>query len=241
MESFAWSKFWKHQQRSFHAIMKVSTTFFARQIKDSFEIKSGAEVLDYGCGPGFLSNCLASEGIDITGADINSSYLNEAKQNHPNGLFIHITTDPERNREILKQHLDERKFDYIIVLSLTQYFRDTSDVGQLIKMLLFFLKENGKMIIADVVDHHTSSVTDAFALFLHCIRIGKVTDFFKFIFYLVFSDYRKLTKDFDLLKLPEETIVGFANTNSLLCKRIKGLTIHPSRGTYVLTRKINPT
>jgi 2-polyprenyl-3-methyl-5-hydroxy-6-metoxy-1,4-benzoquinol methylase len=191
MESFAWSKFWKSQQRSFHEIMSVSTTFFARQIKDFFEMRAGAEVLDYGCGPGFLSNCLASDGIQITGADINSSYLNEAKQNHPNALFIQITTDPERNREILEQHLNEIKFDYIIVLSLTQYFRDISDVGQLIKMLLFFLKENGKILIADVVDNNTSSISDALALSVYCMRTGKTIAFFKFIFYLLFSDYRK--------------------------------------------------
>jgi 2-polyprenyl-3-methyl-5-hydroxy-6-metoxy-1,4-benzoquinol methylase len=237
MESSAWSKFWKNQQRSFHEIMNVSTTFFANQIKNLFKLKPGDKILDYGCGPGFLSNCLTLDCGEITGADINVSYLNEARQNHPGELYIQITIDPVRNREILSEQLHQRRFDYIIVLSLTQYFSDVSDVRNLVNTLVLFLKENGKILIADVVDHKTSSIRDAIALFLHCVRIGKTIAFGKFIFYLLFSDYRKLTRDLDLLKITEAEITGFANSNSLVCKRIEGLTIHPSRNSYLLMRK----
>ena len=144
MESFGWVRFWKEQHKAFHDVMKISTIYFARTIEDYFGIKRGDEILDYGCGPGFLFDYLESKEVQLTGADISALFIEEGKKNHPDALFINITTDSESNKRILNDHIGSKRFDYIILLSLVQYFRNIEELEKVIKMLTSFLENQRK-------------------------------------------------------------------------------------------------
>jgi hypothetical protein len=92
-----------------------------------------------------------------------------------------------------------------------------------------------KLIIADVLDENTSSMKDAFALFIHCIKKGRIGAFVGFIAYLVFSDYRTISKQNKLLQVPEQAIRDMAKRNQLQCEKVKGLTLQISRSNYILS------
>jgi 2-polyprenyl-3-methyl-5-hydroxy-6-metoxy-1,4-benzoquinol methylase len=95
--------------------MKVSTSYFARQFIEKFNIKSSHEIFDYGCGPGFLADSLESYQVRTTGADINPSYVEQCRRNHPQSKTFLITADPESNQKILNENLDGKKFDFIVL------------------------------------------------------------------------------------------------------------------------------
>jgi 2-polyprenyl-3-methyl-5-hydroxy-6-metoxy-1,4-benzoquinol methylase len=228
-----WNGFWENQKESFGEIMRINTSHFASRVSKEFLLQS-SNVLDYGCGPGFLADSLKSKGITFTGVDINPYYLEKAKIKHPESSFFAITTDPEKNAPLFIQHFKNEKFDFIVCLSIFQYFPSKEAVQQVIASLLPFLNSDGKVIIADIVDEKTSSWRDASALFYHCLIKNKLGLFVRFISYLLFSDYNKLSKDLALLKLSSDNISEISSNLNLNFKRMDGLTIHPTRTNYVL-------
>lgn len=86
MSSFGWDRFWK-EKRSFHAITKISTAFFASQIERKYHLKPGDDILDFGCGPGFLAGTLAEKNIAVTGLDINEFFISACRKNM---LLLHL-------------------------------------------------------------------------------------------------------------------------------------------------------
>ena len=237
MSSTTWDKFWKDQRQSFYAAMKIATGYFVTQLEKLYQLKPTSAIFDYGCGPGFVADSLADKSIQITGADINEFFIEECRKNHPASLFMVITTDISTNKKILDEQLKEKRFDYILLLSVAQYFKNTGELEELIRMLRFYMKENGKIIVADVIDENTSSIRDALSLLLHYIKIGKVPTFFRFMFYLMFSNYRKISGKMPLLKISEQSIRNIAANNSLEYEKVKGLTIQPTRSNYILSNK----
>jgi len=236
MNSFEWGSFWKEKQ-SFHAITKISTAFFASQIEKKYHLKPGDDILDFGCGPGFIAETLAVKNISITGVDINEFFISACRKKYAASSFIHITTDIAVNKKILNEQLKERKFDLIIFLGVAQYLNSINEVEEIIKMLLLYIKEPGKIIVGDVIDENTSSFKDACSLSFHFIKKGKIAAFIRFVFFMLFSNYRNILKEAQMLKVPEQSICKMAENNLLDYQKVDGLSIHPSRSSYVLSKK----
>jgi 2-polyprenyl-3-methyl-5-hydroxy-6-metoxy-1,4-benzoquinol methylase len=233
-----WDNFWKGQRRrdSFGEIMRVNTDYFGKQLQRVFGLKASDRILDYGCGPGFLVDYLAKRAIPLTGADINDFFIAQCREHHPGTLFIAITTDPEANRGILRQQLGDRRFDYIVLLSIAQYFKDLPTLERVAQMLGEFLAPGGRIIIADALDEKTSAASDALSLLRHCIMRGQVVRFVRFILYVLFSDYRSISKNTQLLQIPETAIRKIAERSALHFEKVNGLTIHATRTNYVLSK-----
>lgn len=238
MSSTGWDKFWKDQRQSFYAVMKIATGYFVTQLQKLYQLKPTDAIFDYGCGPGFVADSLADKNIRITGADINEFFIGECRKNHPASLFILITTDVAANKKILEEQLKDRKFDFIILLSVAQYLNNVSDLEALIGLLRTYMNESSRLIVADVLDEHTSSMRDAFALFMHCIKKGRIGAFVGFMSYLMFSSYRTISKQNKLLQVPEQAMRDMAKRNELQCEKVKGLTLQISRSNYILSKKV---
>lgn len=231
-----WDNFWKDQKRSFYAVMKISTGYFTRQLIQKKYIQPGDALLDFGCGPGFVADDLAGYGIHLTGLDINAFFIEECRKNHPAFSFIHITTDPSTNKDILKSMLGPARFNRILLLSVVQYLKSTDDLNRIIQLLALYLEQDGQIFVADVIDSTTSSVRDAWALFKYCLRKGRLGAFTGFIAYLLFSDYRQLSKNMQLLQISPQAMQEIAASNGLQCREVPGLTVHPTRKNYLLYR-----
>jgi len=168
MNSFGWDNFWRDQKQSFNTVMKIGTTFFAIQLERQFQLKPTDQILDYGCGPAFLADYLIPKNISVTGADINKSFITESQKHHPSCLFINITADAKTNKKILHDHLGTKQFDFIILLSIIQYFKNNNELEDVIRLLRYYLKKEGSLILADVL---TKIPLLSRTLFLYCFTV----------------------------------------------------------------------
>ena len=57
--------------------------------------------------------------------------------------------------------------------------------------------------------------------------------------YLFYSNYRIVAKDVKLMEYSEDTMNRIATRCSLNCSKVKHLTIHPTRLSYILSKKDN--
>jgi 2-polyprenyl-3-methyl-5-hydroxy-6-metoxy-1,4-benzoquinol methylase len=140
----SWAAFWKNQAHSFDEVMKVSTSYFARRFIEKFKISPTDELFDYGCGPGFLADSLATFNIKITGADINPSFVEQCKKNHPQSDTFLITADPNANQDILNEKLKGKKFDFIILLSISQYLENVDALESIIGIVETISQRTGE-------------------------------------------------------------------------------------------------
>lgn len=235
MGSTGWDNFWKGQRKSFYAVMKLATSFFVLKIEKLYHLKPADGIFDYGCGPGFVADSLANKKIRVAGADINDFFIEECRKNHPDSLFMLITTDITTNKKILEEQLQGRKFDYILFLSVTQYLKSISELEDIIKLLSVYMKEKGMIIVSDVLDDNTNNKKDVLTLFIHCIKKGRIGAFIGFISYLMFSDYRTISKQVKLLHVSEQAMRDLANRNNLSCEKVHGLTLQKTRSNYILS------
>lgn len=235
MGATGWDNFWKGQRKSFYAVMKMATSYFVLKIEKLYHLKPADDIFDYGCGPGFVADSLAPKKIRVTGADINEFFIDECRKNHPDSLFAVITTDATINKKILAEQLQVKQFDYILFLSVTQYLKSISELEDIIKLLSVYLKEKGMIIVSDVLDENTSNRKDVLTLFLHCIKKGRIGAFIGFIFYLMFSNYRTVSKQAKLLRVPEQAMRDLASRNNLSCEKVHGLTLQKTRANYILS------
>jgi 2-polyprenyl-3-methyl-5-hydroxy-6-metoxy-1,4-benzoquinol methylase len=235
MGSTGWDNFWKGQRKSFYAVMKLATSYFVLKIEKLYHLKPTDDILDYGCGPGFVADSLAPKNIRITGADINEFFISECRKNHPDSLFALITTDTTINKKILAEQLQGKQFDYLLFLSVTQYLKSISELEDIIKLLSVYMKEKGMIIVSDVLDENTSNKKDVLTLFLHCLKKGRIGAFVGFMFYLLFSNYRTVSKQAKLLRVPEQAMRDLAARNNLSCEKVYGLTLQKTRANYILS------
>ena len=109
-------------------------------IKESKEKK----ILDVGVGTGLLTYELYKKGGQIYGIDFSEKMLELAKQKMPKGKFYCYDI-----KSGLPKDLDRVKFDYIVSSYVVHHLDDEEKVNFILK-LKGILKENGKIIIADI-------------------------------------------------------------------------------------------
>lgn len=230
-----WSGFWKTEGEAFSSIMKINTHYFALQLTRRLGVRTTDEILDYGCGPGLLADVLIPDGFHVQGVDINDFFIAECKRKYPDHNFLTISTELLTTDQSLLEVFGEKRFDRIILLSILQYFKDHEEIELLLRMLRKYIKPGGTIILADIIDERTSSIRDLISLVYRSLITGKIVPLFRFVSYLLFSNYRKISRSRPLLTLPPEIVHTIASRSSLSVEPVDGLTIHASRTNYVLT------
>jgi 2-polyprenyl-3-methyl-5-hydroxy-6-metoxy-1,4-benzoquinol methylase len=229
-----WVSFWKDHEDSSWLVVEVSTSVAAIRLMRKFEIGSGHEVLDFGCGPGFLCDLLWRQGVTIVGADINAATIASNRLRYPNVPFVVISESLETTGETFNREFGSREFDHIILLSVVQYLPNLDDLNGLIGLLGTFLKSGGQLIIADVIDSSTSPAIDAMAAFFHAAKRGKLGGFLAFARQLTGRNYRSVASGQKLLKVESADMERIANQHGLKLSIHRNLTVHPTRRTYSL-------
>jgi len=102
------------------------------------------KILDVGVGTGLLTYELYKKGGHIYGIDFSERMLGLAKQKMPKGKFYCYDI-----KYGLLKDLDGVKFDYIVSSYVIHHLNDEEKVNFILK-LKGILKENGKIIIADI-------------------------------------------------------------------------------------------
>ena len=77
-----------------------------RLIRDAIERTKHRKILDFGCGAGWLSKILSSEGYDVTGIDVSASLIRSARESCSKDSFI--------VGDCMKLPFDDGVFDWIV-------------------------------------------------------------------------------------------------------------------------------
>eukprot|EP00128_Syssomonas_multiformis_P011406 Colp12_sorted_trinity150504_noHs@29350 len=110
---------------------------------------NGAEVMDFGCGSGLVAFDLAAQGASVAAVDLTPAMIdvvnNKIKAYGTTTVNSHCVelTSPDQ--------LEGKRFD-LIVTSLA--FHHVNDVEKTLELLYQFLKQGGRLLIADL--EHTA-------------------------------------------------------------------------------------
>ena len=157
MANTNWISYWTNEKHD-QLYWERGIGFFSKNLVQSFNISKDSCILDYGCGPGFLGKHLSGQVRKIVLADPSEQLLAQAQQNNmglENIEIIKIEPDPTENK------FPEQCYDIITINSIIQYL-DLDTVANLLETLSPCLKENGKIIISDIVSSKTVMLSDVF-------------------------------------------------------------------------------
>ena len=144
-EWFADESYWE-MNRSFiwsDRRIEMSGTAVTR-IMDLLGMKSGESVLDLACGFGRHSLLFAEHGLDVTGVDLNSAFIEEAKSKaiaaRQNIRFV---------RADMREFKEPNSYGYIVLLyNSFGYFTDQEDDERVLRNSFESLLPGGKMLIS---------------------------------------------------------------------------------------------
>jgi 2-polyprenyl-3-methyl-5-hydroxy-6-metoxy-1,4-benzoquinol methylase len=111
-------------------------------ITDHFRLNSGAEVVDFGCGPGLYANRLASKNIKVTGIDFSRRSIDYARQQ---ALTNHLPTD-----FIHKNYLEfesKGQFDLITMIMCDFCALSPAQRKNMLGKFRGLLKPDGKVLL----------------------------------------------------------------------------------------------
>jgi ubiquinone/menaquinone biosynthesis C-methylase UbiE len=131
---------WRWRQRSLHRLI-----FYIRQ-----QFKAPIQILDLGCGNGWMSHALASAlpHAQVWACDINQSELEQGNRvfQLPNLRFYFA--------DIEKGHLPADQFDLVVMAGVFQYFADATGIQEQLHRVL---KKGGESHIIDTNFYHNQA------------------------------------------------------------------------------------
>ena len=154
-------------------------------------VPDGAEILDYGCGPGRISCLLAREKYRVTGFDASPGMLREATKLARPGLDLQFRLDPNEGRD-----LETAKFDAIVCSSVIEYVVDPK---QLLRRFHNGLRPGGHLVISY---SNKSSLWRKYAR----MRYGKSLEFYRYQHNIwSFGEFKKIlaAEGFETLTQPQ--------------------------------------
>lgn len=232
-----WKNFWVNDPKLFGTVMRESTLFFAERLARNGILEPWHQLLDVGCGPGYLAEAIRDQVSGYWGADISPSYVqtcNEKFQGNPNFHFA-LLPDTPPSSGLPDIGLSENHFDRIIILSVVQYLNNLDDVYELLKACKQLLAKNGKIILADVIASNDGLVKDAMNVLENSIRRNYFISFLRFMYEARFSSYNRQRIENKLLCLTEKEVGSLCQSLGLQYQILPRCTIQASRVTYCIT------
>lgn len=125
---------------------------FIRYLKKKYG-NSSLNILDVGCGNGWMTRCLSEAGHTVTGVDLNIDELEQAESVfHSNNHLVWVYAD------VMKDEIPGTPFDIILLSASCQYF---SSIGGLTARLKRMLSSKGEIHLLDSIFYKNAQVYDA--------------------------------------------------------------------------------
>lgn len=113
-------------------------------VRDFIDLEYNVKILDLGIGTGLLTYELYKNGGQVHGVDFSSEMIKKAKEKMPTGNFY------EHNfKQGIPEEIKNLQFDYIVSSYAIHHLDDSEKVSFILE-LKKVLKQNGKIIIADI-------------------------------------------------------------------------------------------
>ena len=194
-----WIEYWD-TDRIFRSVMRRMTDYFFESSHRLLNYERSDVVLDFGCGPGFLVERLHSRVKEIHGVDTSAQMIDECRQKYRHRPNVGFHTLP-RDRYTDLSFLDHARFTKTVVLSVVQYFRTVTEVGDLIQSVAAVSAPGASLLIADIP---TDSVPllDTIELMKSGWQEGYLMECIRFLAQTRFSRYSRIRAEQGLLCLP---------------------------------------
>jgi SAM-dependent methyltransferase len=143
-----WIDYWDSESL-FGPLMRRATAHFHAAARDLLAVRGGDVVLDFGCGPGYLSELLALEAGEVHGVDTSAHAIAECRARcgaRANLHFHHL----DRGDPVDLSFLGGRRFSLIICLSVIQYFDSLASVERLLRSFARVAAPGGRALVADI-------------------------------------------------------------------------------------------
>jgi SAM-dependent methyltransferase len=188
-----------------------------------------AHVLDYGCGEALSADRVAARCARLYLCD-GAPSVREKLAGRFRGEPKMVVLAPEEADSI-----PDGSLDLIVVNSLVQYL-SFEELRALLRFWRRKLKPDAHLVIADVIPHEVSPITDARALLSFAWRGGFLTRALAGLVRTAVSDYAKLRNELGLSQYGEaEMIEILAGEGFSTERRQKNIGHNPARMTFVAT------
>lgn len=160
----------------------------------------GARVLDYGCGEALHADIVAAAARELLLCDGAPRVRAGIATRFASNPKIHALAPSE------VEHLAERSLDLVVLHSVAQYLT-TDELTRLFALFRRLLRDNGALLVSDVVPPDVPASTDALAL----LRFGATDGFFVGavvgLVRTVLSDYWRLRSQYGLTRYSEAAML----------------------------------
>ncbi|HEY6994189.1 MAG TPA: methyltransferase domain-containing protein [Xanthobacteraceae bacterium] len=159
-------------------------------------VPSGADVLDYGCGEALHA--------DLVAATAHALILCEAAPAVRAGLAARFAGHPKievRSPEEVAA-LSSGSLDVVVLHSVAQYLTP-KELDDLLVLFRRLVRENGVLVLGDVIPPHVSAATDAWALIRFAAANGFLGAALVGLVRTLVSDYWRLRSDLGLTRYGE--------------------------------------
>ena len=200
-ESATWLDFWQ-QENEFDDSMSANYAYFLARVEKYVTLSKSQRVLDIGSGPGNLEDAWHDRVAEMHGLDISKRYNEMARAKHryhPNVYFHDLCADDYLNFNVIAG----RRFDVIIVMSVVQYYRDASEVKQLLAAIRNVAAPGAKALICDLIVEE-NTLKDIWSIVTKSFRQGQLLSMLKLLVRLRFSSYYNIRQQNGFLVIPEQ-------------------------------------
>jgi SAM-dependent methyltransferase len=145
-----WFKRWfdtSHYHRLYGNRNEQEAADFINELTGYLQAPKGSNILDVGCGAGRHCKQLASKGFKVTGIDLSSSSIREAKKWESESLHF--------RRHDMRKPFGRDEFDYVLnFFTSFGYFKTQEENNEVVYNLSQALKNEGVLVLDYMNVHH---------------------------------------------------------------------------------------
>jgi ubiquinone/menaquinone biosynthesis C-methylase UbiE len=180
-----WNQLWINKNNGNPSLFKGIAKNLSDNIIINFPLRNDMNVLDFGCGPGYLSMFIHNKVDKLYIHDASPTMARKSREN----------TSGMKN-VIYVERIDDYSFpplDYIFINSVIQYVSYT-ELIEILFSLKKLLKKDGKIVISDILTEPCKLISETIISIYYSITHGYGLGQFKHLFSFFFSNYLQLNK-----------------------------------------------
>lgn len=206
-----WLDFWQNENE-FDDSMTTNYAYFLARVEQYVTLTPTMRVLDIGSGPGNLEDAWHNRVGELHGLDISKRYNAMVRAKHANHPNVHVH-DIAADDYLNFAPVAGRQFDLIVVMSVVQYYRNATEVEQLLTNIKSLAAPGAKALICDLIVEE-GVLGDVVSILGRSLRQGKLFQMLGLLFRLRFSDYYTVRQQNGFLIVPEREWL-------LMCQRLR--------------------
>jgi len=223
-----WREFWDRDHTTYvnERHRQLESRLIGHAI-ESFISGKTATVLDYGCGDNRVGDELALRCGQLILCDVAPSLLQRLRRRYAGNPKILVATPRELHA------LPSQSVDLTVANSLIQYLGG-EELYEVMGLWGRTLKENGLLVIGDVIPPDGSDVYDALTLLRFGWEGGFLVAAILGLTRILLSDYRRLRREHGLFKYDEGSLIAlFGKAGFVMKRHFPNMGHNQSRMTFI--------